>query len=155
MTDEAVSSSLAPYLVGIDHVGIAVPSLDAAVDFHCSLFGLVVTHREINEEQGVAEAMLAAPDSADGTVQIQLLAPLRPESAIATFIGRSGPGLQQLAYRVTDVAAAADVLRSAGVRVLYAESRRGTAGSLINFAHPKDTGGVLIELVQPAERRHT
>ncbi|MGB3185386.1 MAG: methylmalonyl-CoA epimerase [Ornithinimicrobium sp.] len=150
MTDDAVSTSLAPLLLAIDHVGIAVPSLEAAVDFHCSVFGLVVKHREINEEQGVAEAMLAAPDSDHGAARIQLLAPLSPESSIATFIGRSGPGLQQLAYRVTDVAAAADVLRSAGVRMLYEQSRRGTAGSLINFAHPKDTGGVLIELVQHA-----
>lgn len=80
---------------------------------------------------------------------MQLLAPLTPESTIAAFIGRSGPGLQQLAYRVADVEAAADSLRANGVRVLYAEAKVGTGGSMINFAHPKDTGGVLIELVQP------
>lgn len=143
-------TSLTPFILAIDHVGIAVPSLDAAIDFHCSVFGLVVSHREFNEEQGVAEAMLAAPDASAGDAQLQLLAPLSPDSSIATFIGRNGPGLQQLAYRVSDVDSAAEALRGAGVRVLYDEARRGTAGSRINFAHPKDTGGVLIELVQPA-----
>ncbi|CAN5427540.1 methylmalonyl-CoA epimerase [soil metagenome] len=145
---------LAPFFVAIDHVGIAVPDLDAAIDFHCSTFGMVLRHQEVNEEQGVAEAMLAPPGADSGAAQIQLLAPLTPESAIARFIDRSGAGLQQLAYRVTDVAAATDALRSAGVRMLYDEARRGTAGSLINFAHPKDTGGVLIELVQPATTGH-
>ncbi len=138
-------------VLAVDHVGIAVPSLEAAIDFHCSTFGLEVTHREINEEQGVAEAMLSPVGSAAGGAAIQLLAPLTPESTIAAFIGRSGPGLQQLAYRVADVEAAAAALRLRGVRVLYAEAKVGTGGSLINFAHPKDTGGVLIELVQPAD----
>lgn len=151
-------------VLAVDHVGIAVPDLDAAIDFHCSTFGLEVTHREINEEQGVAEAMLSPVAATDrsstggfsagrspaGGAAIQLLAPLTPQSTIAAFIGRSGPGLQQLAYRVADVEAAAASLRSRGVRVLYAEAKVGTGGSLINFAHPKDTGGVLIELVQPA-----
>jgi len=146
-------------VLAVDHVGIAVPDLDAAIDFHCSTFGLQVTHREINEEQGVAEAMLspvptagesAASTTASHGAAIQLLAPLAPESTIAAFIGRSGPGLQQLAYRVADVEAAATSLRERGVRMLYAEAKVGTGASLINFAHPKDTGGVLIELVQPA-----
>lgn len=149
-------------VLAVDHVGIAVPDLDSAIEFHCSTFGLQVTHREVNEEQGVAEAMLSpvaaagnsgaggsfAAESAAGGAVIQLLAPLTPESTIAAFIGRSGPGLQQLAYRVGDVEAAAAALRSKGVRVLYAEAKVGTGGALINFVHPKDTGGVLIELVQ-------
>lgn len=146
-------------VLAVDHVGIAVPDLDAAIDFHCSTFGLEVTHREVNEEQGVAEAMLSpvatvgesvSSNTASGGAAIQLLAPLTPESTIAAFIGRSGPGLQQLAYRVADVEAAATSLRGRGVRVLYAEAKVGTGGALINFVHPKDTGGVLIELVQPA-----
>jgi methylmalonyl-CoA/ethylmalonyl-CoA epimerase len=86
----------------------------------------------------------------DGTTRIQLLAPLRPDSAIATFLDRHGPGLQQVAYTVEDVQAAAEILRGRGLRVLYDQPRRGTAGSLVNFVHPKDAGGVLIELVQPA-----
>lgn len=133
-------------ITAIDHVGIAVPDLAAAIEFHTAVLGGVLTHQERNEEQGVEEAMIAFGDGA----QIQLLAPLTPESAIGRFLDRSGPGLQQLAYRVTDVRQAADAARAAGVRTLYDEPRRGTAGSSINFLHPKDTGGVLVELVQPA-----
>ena len=131
----------------IDHVGIAVPDLDAAVAFHCTAFGLREVHREVNAEQGVAEAMLEA---GSGGARVQLLAPLTPDSPIARFIGRSGPGLQQLAYTVADVEAAAAALRARGLRLLYDEPRRGTAGSRINFVHPKDAGGVLVELVEPA-----
>ena len=81
---------------------------------------------------------------------IQLLAPLTPESTIATFLERSGPGVQQVAYRVEDVERSSATLRERGLRLLYDEPRRGTAGSRINFIHPKDAGGVLVELVEPA-----
>ena len=130
----------------IDHVGIAVPDLEAAIAFHTDVLGGVLTHRERNTDQGVDEAMIAFGDGA----QIQLLAPLTAESTIARFLDRNGPGLQQLAYRVADVRASADLARAAGMRTLYDEPRRGTGGSLINFLHPKDAGGVLVELVQPA-----
>ncbi|WP_433264441.1 methylmalonyl-CoA epimerase [Actinosynnema sp. CS-041913] len=141
-------------VTAIDHVGIAVPDLDAAIAFHREHFGLVVEHEETNEEQGVREAMLRAPgDPGDGTA-VQLLAPLTPESTIAKFIGRSGPGLQQLAYRVSDVDAAAAALRARGLRLLYEEARRGTSDSRVNFVHPKDAGGVLVELVEPAAPGH-
>ena len=137
-------------VTAIDHVGIAVPDLDAAIAFHREHFGLEVAHEEVNEEQGVREAMLRAPgDDGTGTA-VQLLAPLTPESTIAKFIGRSGPGLQQLAYRVSDVDAAADALRAKGLRLLYEAARRGTSDSRVNFVHPKDAGGVLVELVEPA-----
>lgn len=141
-----------PGLLGVDHVGLAVPDLDAAIAFHTDVLGLRVTHRETNPDQQVEEAMLSAAPTADGSpgTQVQLLAPTAPTSAIARFLDRSGPGLQQLAYRVVDVEAAAAHLRAAGVRLLYDAPRRGTAGSLVNFAHPKDCGGVLVELVQPA-----
>jgi methylmalonyl-CoA/ethylmalonyl-CoA epimerase len=138
-------------LTRIDHVGIAVPDLDAAVEFYSRAFGLTKVHEEVNEEQGVREAMLAVGDSGSC---IQLLAPLSPESTIAKFLDRSGPGIQQVAYAVDDVQAAADALRAAGVRVLYDSPKRGTAGSLVNFCHPKDCGGVLIELVQAAPDGH-
>jgi methylmalonyl-CoA/ethylmalonyl-CoA epimerase len=136
-----------PLLTRIDHVGIAVADLDAAKQFYESAFGLTVVHEEVNEEQGVREAMLAVGDSGSC---LQLLAPLNADSTIAKFLDRSGPGIQQVAYGVDDVVAAADRLRQAGVRMLYDEPRTGTAGSLVNFAHPKDCGGVLVELVQAA-----
>ena len=130
----------------IDHVGIAVPDLDQAIELYQGTFGMQVTHEETNEEQGVREAMVAVGDSGSA---IQLLAPLNEESTIAKFLSRSGPGLQQLAYRVTDVEQVCEVLRSRGVRLLYDAPKRGTAGSRINFVHPKDAGGVLVELVEP------
>jgi methylmalonyl-CoA/ethylmalonyl-CoA epimerase len=131
----------------IDHVGVAVPDLDAAIALYRDVLGMRLVHQETNEEQGVREAMMAVGDSG---ACVQLLAPLTPESTIARFLDRSGPGLQQVAYRVEDVDAVADVLRGRGLRLLYPRARRGTAGSRINFVHPKDAGGVLVELVEPA-----
>jgi methylmalonyl-CoA/ethylmalonyl-CoA epimerase len=130
----------------IDHVGLAVHDLDAAIAFYASAFDVRAVHEEVNEEQGVREAMLAVGDS--GTC-IQLLAPLRPDSPIARFLDRNGEGVQQVAYTVDDVAAVSATLRERGLRLLYDEPKRGTAGSLVNFVHPKDAMGVLIELVQP------
>ncbi len=134
--------------VCIDHVGIAVPDLDEAIAFYRDAFGMQVQHEETNEEQGVREAMVAVGDSGSC---IQLLAPLNENSTIAKFLDRSGPGLQQLAYRVTDVEQVSEILRSRGLRLLYDAPRRGTSDSRINFVHPKDAGGVLVELVQPAD----
>jgi methylmalonyl-CoA/ethylmalonyl-CoA epimerase len=133
--------------VCIDHVGVAVPDLDEAIGFYADAFGLQVQHQETNEDQGVREAMLAVGDSGSC---IQLLAPIDESSTIARFLERSGPGLQQLAYRVLDIEQVSAVLRERGLRLLYDEPRRGTAGSRINFVHPKDAGGVLVELVEPA-----
>jgi methylmalonyl-CoA/ethylmalonyl-CoA epimerase len=144
----ALPEDVAPLLLEIDHVGVAVPDLDAAVAFHRDVLGLRLVHEETNDEQGVREAMMTAGDGAGA--QLQLLAPLREDSAIARFLGRSGPGLQQLAYRVADVEQVSRVLRERGLRLLYDAPRRGTAGSRINFVHPKDAGGVLVELVEPA-----
>jgi methylmalonyl-CoA/ethylmalonyl-CoA epimerase len=139
-------------IVGIDHVGIAVADLDEAIAWYGEAFGLRATHTEVNEEQGVREAMLSPGEGgSDTTTAIQLLAPLRPDSAIAKFLDRNGPGIQQLAYRVVDIEATSDALRAQGKRLLYPEPRRGTAGSRINFLHPKDAGGVLVELVEPAD----
>jgi methylmalonyl-CoA/ethylmalonyl-CoA epimerase len=145
--DDAHTGLPAELFTTIDHVGIAVPDLREAITFYELAFGITSVHEEINEEQGVHEAMLAV---GDGTTRIQLLAPLTPESTIAKFIGRSGPGLQQLAFRVADVEAVSATLRERGLRLLYDEPRRGTAGSRVNFVHPKDAGGVLVELVEPA-----
>ncbi len=131
----------------IDHVGIAVPDLDEALEFYATKFDLRAVHEEVNEEQGVREAMLAVGDSGSS---IQLLAPLRPDSPIGRFLDRSGPGIQQMAYRVDDIDEVSATLRDRGVRLLYDEPKGGTAGSRVNFIHPKDAGGVLIELVEPA-----
>jgi methylmalonyl-CoA/ethylmalonyl-CoA epimerase len=134
-------------ILRIDHVGIAVADLDEAIAFYRDTFGLLSVHEEVNEEQGVREAMLAV---GDGVSRIQLLAPLNDSSTLAKFLDRNGPGVQQLAYTVDDVAATSAELRARGLRLLFDEPKRGTAGSLVNFVHPKDAGGVLIELVEPA-----
>lgn len=144
-----MTEALRPFVTTIDHVGIAVADLDEAIEFYVETFGLVATHTEVNEEQGVREAMLHAAGDAAGTA-IQLLAPLHADSTIAKFLDRKGPGLQQLAYRVTDIDEAAKALRAKGLRLLYDEAKRGTANSRVNFVHPKDAGGVLVELVEPA-----
>jgi methylmalonyl-CoA/ethylmalonyl-CoA epimerase len=131
----------------IDHVGVAVPDLQVAIAYYRDVLGMELAHEEVNEEQGVHEAMMAVGDTGD---RVQLLAALNEQSTIAKFIGRSGPGLQQVAFRVADIEAVSATLRERGMRLLYETSRRGTADSRVNFIHPKDTGGVLVELVEPA-----
>jgi methylmalonyl-CoA/ethylmalonyl-CoA epimerase len=136
--------------LAIDHVGIAVADLDEAMAFYRDVLGMEIVHEETNEDQGVREAMVrVGPPDGRGAC-LQLLAPLDDSSTIAKFLDRSGPGLQQVAYRVGDLEAVTRVLRDRGLRLLYDAPRRGTAGSLVNFVHPKDAGGVLVELVEPA-----
>ncbi|HBJ73430.1 MAG TPA: methylmalonyl-CoA epimerase [Actinobacteria bacterium] len=135
-----------PIFKRVDHVGIAVADLDVAMKFYSEVFGMTVLHEEVNEEQGVREAMVGIDGSG---AQLQLLAPTGPESTIAKFLDRNGPGIQQMAYTVENVDVASDELRSRGIRMLYDTPKRGTGGSRINFAHPKDCGGVLVELVEP------
>lgn len=130
----------------IDHVGYAVPDLDEAIAFHEHSFGFRAVHQEVNEGLGVREAMLTV---GSGETMIQLLAPLRPDSTIARFLATRGPGVQQVAYRVTSIDEAMRACREQGMRVLYDEPRRGTSDSRVNFIHPKDTGGILVELVEP------
>jgi len=130
----------------LDHVGIAVSDLDEALEYYESKFDMTAYHVETNEEQGVREAMLRV---GDGESSIQLLAPLRPDSPIGKFLERSGPGIQQMAYRVADIDQVCATLRGRGVRLLYDAPKGGTAGSRVNFIHPKDAGGVLVELVEP------
>jgi methylmalonyl-CoA/ethylmalonyl-CoA epimerase len=135
----------------IDHVGVAVPDLDAAIAFYEEKYGMTMLHEETNEEQGVREAMMGVGSSGSC---IQLLAPLTPESTIAKFLDRSGPGIQQMAYRVEDIDAVCATLRDRGLRLLYEEPKRGTSDSRVNFIHPKDAGGILVELVEPATQPH-
>jgi methylmalonyl-CoA/ethylmalonyl-CoA epimerase len=157
MTTEHVDArpALASALVtAVDHVGLAVPDLDVAIKWYHDHLGMIVLHEEINEEQGIREAMLSVRGAPKGSAQIQLMSPLDETSTIAKFIGKRGPGIQQLAYRVSDVEALSDRLRAEGIRLLYDTPHKGTANSRINFIHPKDAGGVLIELVEPAEAEH-
>ena len=121
--------------------------LDEAIAFYRDVYGMELAHEETNEEQGVREAMMRVGDSGSC---IQLLAPLSPESTIAKFLDRSGQGMQQLAYRVEDIDAVCATLRERGLRLLYDPPKRGTSNSRVNFIHPKDARGILVELVEPA-----
>jgi methylmalonyl-CoA/ethylmalonyl-CoA epimerase len=153
MTAEQVDARpvLASALVtGLDHVGIAVADLDAAIAWYHDHLGMIVLHEEVNDDQGIREAMLSVRGAPRGSAQIQLMAPVSDSSAIAKFLDKRGPGLQQLAYRVSNLDQLTERLEEQGVRLLYDVPRRGTAESRINFIHPKDAGGVLIELVEPA-----
>ncbi len=131
----------------IDHVGIAVADLDAAIALYENAFGMRCVHQEVNEEQGVREAMMEVGESGS---YVQLLAPLSPDSTIGRFLDRNGAGIQQMAYRVDSIDEVSAHLREQGMRLLYDEPRTGTAGSRVNFVHPKSAGGVLVELVEPA-----
>ncbi|MEU0496188.1 methylmalonyl-CoA epimerase [Mycobacterium sp. NPDC006124] len=157
MTTEHVGArpALASALVtAVDHVGIAVPDLDVAIKWYHDHLGMIVLHEEVNDDQGIREAMLAVRGAPSGGTQVQLMSPLDETSTIAKFIDKRGPGLQQFAYRVSDLDALSERLRADGVRLIYDAPRRGTANSRINFIHPKDSGGVLVELVEPAADAH-
>ena len=133
-------------ITAIDHVGIAVADLDAAIELYEKSYGMTCVHTEVNEEQGVREAMMAVGDSGS---YVQLLSPLSPDSTIGRFLDKNGPGIQQMAYRVSDIDAVSEHLRGQGLRLLYDAPKKGTAGSRVNFVHPKSSGGVLVELVEP------
>jgi len=152
-TDQVdIRQILATALVtAVDHVGIAVPDLDAAIAWYHDHLGMIVLHEEVNDDQGIREVMLSVRGAPIGSAQVQLMAPLDESSVIAKFLDKRGPGIQQLAYRVSDLEALTERLREQGVRLLYETPRRGTANSRINFIHPKDAGGVLVELVEPSD----
>ncbi|MCU1621947.1 MAG: mce [Frankiales bacterium] len=135
----------------IDHVGIAVADLDAAIALYEKAFGMRCVHTEVNEEQGVREAMMEVGTSGS---YVQLLSPLNPDTTIGRFLDKSGPGIQQIAYRTDDLDALCEQLRAEGMKLLYDEPRTGTAGSRVNFIHPKSAGGVLVELVEPSPTSH-
>lgn len=138
-------------LTRLDHVGIACRDLDASIDMYRRTYGFEVEHEEVNEEQGVREAMLRINGTDDGgATYLQLLEPTREGSPVAKFLDRNGEGVHHIAFGTADVAGSAGKVSETGVRVLDTEPRRGTAGSSIVFLHPKDCGGVLTELVQNA-----
>jgi len=132
-------------LTRIDHVGIACSSLDAAVEKYRTLFGLTVVAVEVNETQGVREAMLGV-----GPGYIQLLEPLGPDTPVGRFLSRRGEGVHHIGYGVSSVADALASLDTAGVRLIDTRPRHGSMGASIAFLHPASLGGVLTELVQAA-----
>jgi methylmalonyl-CoA epimerase len=129
----------------IDHVGVAVADLDAAISLYEGSFEMPLVHRETVEEQGVEAVLL---DVGDG--HVELLLPLGPDTVVGRFIERRGEGLHHVAYRVDDIDAVLDGLRRAGVELIDSEARVGIRGSRVAFLHPKATGNVLTELVEPA-----
>jgi methylmalonyl-CoA/ethylmalonyl-CoA epimerase len=133
-------------LSSIDHIGVAVNDIDESLAVYRDTLGMPLVHRETVTEQGVDAALL---DVGDG--HIELLQPLGPDTAVGKFIAKRGPGLHHVAYRVPDVSAALAALRSAGVRLIDEHPRTGIRGSRVAFLHPASTGGVLTEIVQPAE----
>ena len=135
-----------PGILGFDHVGVAVADLNEGITFYQNILGATLIHQEINSAQGVHEAMLSIGSTGNST--LQLLAPLTPDSPIGKFLSKNGPGIQQLALTVQDLQAAMNAAVDLGIRVLNPVPVVGTKGALINFLHPKDCGGVLIELVQ-------
>ena len=137
-------------LTRIDHVGIACHDLGEKIAFYQSVFGLTVVSREVNEEQGVREAMLRVAGAPAGTSYIQLLEPLGPDTPVGRFLARRGEGVHHIGYGVADITAALASV-SAHVRLVDQRPRHGSMGASIAFLHPSDMGGVLTELVQAAE----
>ncbi len=140
-------------LTRIDHVGIACRDLDAKIVFYTATFGLTVVSLEVNEEQGVREAMLAVGSGAAGPSYVQLLEPLRPDTPVGRFLARRGEGLHHVGYAVTDITAALSAIGGSGVRLIDERPRHGSMGAAIAFLHPGDIGGVLTELVEPQQTR--
>jgi methylmalonyl-CoA/ethylmalonyl-CoA epimerase len=138
-------------LTAIDHVGIACSDLASTVGLYEETFGLVVAHRERNEEQGVSEAILRVPRADATATYLQLLEPLGPDTPVGRFLASRGEGIHHIGYRVTDITTALASIGATGVRLLDSRPRHGSMGASIAFLHPKDVGGVLTELVQPTD----
>jgi methylmalonyl-CoA/ethylmalonyl-CoA epimerase len=140
-------------LTRIDHVGIACVNLDEKISFYESTFGLIVVSREVNEGQGVREAMMQAMDAEPGSAYLQLLEPLRPDTPVGRFIKRRGEGMHHLGYSVIDVTKAIASLTADGIKVIDERPRHGSMGASVAFVHPASMGGVLTELVQVGTQR--
>lgn len=133
-------------LARIDHIGVAVEDLDAALKLYDADLDLALVHRETVESQGVEAVLL---DVGEG--HVELLAPLGPDTPVGKFLASKGPGLHHVAYQTPDIEAELDRLRAAGMRLIDEQPRTGIRNSRVAFVHPKSTGGVLTEIVQPAE----
>jgi methylmalonyl-CoA/ethylmalonyl-CoA epimerase len=132
----------------IDHVGVAVEDLDAAIELYEGTFGMPLSHRETVDSQGVEAALLDV-----GDCHVELLRPLGPETPVGKFLDKRGEGLHHVAYRTADIESALAKLRDDGIELIDAEPRMGIRQSRVAFLHPRSTGGVLTELVEPAEQR--
>jgi methylmalonyl-CoA epimerase len=130
----------------VDHIGVAVEDLDAAIALHVEAYGMAVAHREVVEAQGVEAVLLDV-----GENHVELLRPLDGETPVGRFLSKRGPGLHHVAYQVSDVQAALDTLRERGLRLIDETPRTGIRGSRVAFLHPESSGGVLTEIVQPSE----
>ncbi len=133
-------------LARIDHIGVAVDDLEAAIELHVGAYGMELVHRETVEAQGVEAVLLDV-----GENHVELLAPLGDETPVGRFLARQGPGLHHVAYQVADIEAALASLRESGVRLIDEQPRIGIRDSRVAFLHPKSSGGVLTEIVQPAK----
>jgi methylmalonyl-CoA/ethylmalonyl-CoA epimerase len=129
----------------IDHIGVAVDDLEGAIALYRDKLGMTEQHRETVEEQGVEAVLLEI-----GEGHVELLSPLAPDTAVGRFLERNGPGLHHVAYHTNDIESALRSVRSAGLRLIDEEPRTGIRNSRVAFVHPKSTGGVLTELVEPA-----
>jgi methylmalonyl-CoA/ethylmalonyl-CoA epimerase len=130
----------------IDHIGVAVDDLDAAIALHEGTFGMTLVHREVVSEQGVEAVLLDV-----GENHVELLRPLADDTPVGKFLAGRGPGLHHVAYQVPDIEATLAALKEAGARLIDETPRTGIRRSRVAFVHPKSTGGVLTEIVQPAE----
>jgi len=129
----------------IDHVGVAVEDIDAALELYEGAFAMPLAHRETVEEQGVEAVLL---DVGDG--HVELLAPLGPETPVGKYMAKNGAGLHHVAYAVDDIDSALEKIAAAGVQLIDSEPRTGIRDSRVAFLHPRSTGGVLTEIVEPA-----
>lgn len=141
--DASTAGDVAPLLIEIDHIAIAVNDLGEAIDSYRESFGAVVDHREVVDSDGVEEALLKVAES-----YVQLLAPTRDDSPVAKYLEKKGEGLHHVGYRVRDCAAALDHLKAQGHKVIDEHPRPGSRGTTVAFVHPKAIHGTLIELVQ-------
>lgn len=130
----------------IDHVGVAVQDIEAALPLYRDTFGMLLAHREVVEEQGVEAVLLDL-----GENHIELLAPLGPDTPVGKFLAKRGPGLHHVAYQVSDIDATLSSLSAAGVPLIDERPRIGIRDSRVAFLHPRGSGGVLTEIVQPAQ----
>ncbi len=130
----------------IDHIGVAVEDLEAGIALYSERLGMREQHRETVEAFGVEAVLLEIGDA-----HIELLTPISPDSAVAKFLDRNGPGMHHVAYRTDDIDATLESLRESGMRLIDSEPRAGIRDSRVAFVHPKSTGGVLTEIVQPSE----